>query len=166
MTKFMTLAALAIGFGCTDKDGDSVGEGDADTDTDTDTDTDADVPTEVNITWSTGSVEVDVTGGSGSYDFGIYETGKDAWQAESCKGDTTASFGPFCHTVAGDASTTIPCVSEPADVDDSNTLFCITVENNGNDDFLTYYIGATDDSWCAVSGPDSSDYASLACEQW
>jgi hypothetical protein len=167
MAKFMTLAALALGFGCSDKDGDSTGsESDADTDADTDTDTDPNVPTDVAIAWSADSVDVTVTGGEGNLIFGITQTGKDPWEAEDGVGGTTGKFGPFYHTVSADDTTTIDCVDAPEDVTDNTSLFCNVVTTNGGDDSLTYYIGTTDDSWCAVAGQDISYYSSHGCDDW
>ena len=167
MSKFMTLAVLAIGFGCTDKDGDSVGEGDTDTDTDSDTDSDTDVaPKKINISWNTATVDVEVTGGAGSYTFGITQTGKNPWEAEDGIGGTTSGYGPFYHTVAADDTTSIDCVDVPEDVTDNTTLFCGVVETNGGDDSLTYYFASSDDSWCAITGQDTSYYSGLGCETW
>ena len=163
MAKFTILAVLAIGFGCSDKNSDSTGENDADTDADSDSDTDTE-PTDATFDWSTGSVDVTIVGGSGPYDVGFYETGTDAWQAESCMGLKTAGYGPFCHTAQGSDTTTIPCVDVADDVTNGTTLFCGTVDKHGNSDFITYYIG--DESWCAVHGPDAADYTSMGCETW
>ena len=157
MAKFTMLAALALGFGCSDKNSDSVGESDTDTDADSDTDTDAD-PTGGTVDWGTDSVTVTINGGSGDLKFGITETGKDPWHAEDCIGGTTAGFGPFCHTVAADSATTIDCVSTPEEVSNDATLFCEVADSST----LTYYFASMDDSWCAVSGPDASYYAGMA----
>ena len=162
MAKYTMLAALALGFGCSDKNGDSVGEGDTDTDTDSDTDTDAD-PTGGTVDWGTDSVAVTINGGSGDLKWGITETGKDPWHAEDCIGGTTGGEGPYCHTVAADATTTIDCVDKFTDASDDATLFCNVVADNGGDGTLTYYFATMDDSWCAVSGPDASYYADEGC---
>jgi hypothetical protein len=159
MAKFTILAALALGVACDDKD-DSVGEGDTDTDTDSDTDTDTDViPDQIDVQWGTDSVVVDITGGSGDYEWGITETGKNAWEAEDCIGGTTAGYGPFCKTVTADSQTTFDCVPKADDMTNDTTLFCDVDENS-----LTYYFNAMDDSWCGVSGPDASYYAAQGCE--
>jgi hypothetical protein len=160
MAKFtIAIAALALGFGCDDK-GDSVGEGDTDTDTDSDTDTDAD-PTGATVTVGSDTITVDLVGGSGSYEFGITETGKNAWEAEDCVGGTTAGFGPYCHTITGDSSTTIDCVKVPEDAGDNASLFCGVPQANH-----IYYFGAMDDSWCATSGDTSGYYDSYGCDDW
>ena len=160
MAKFTMLAALALGFGCSDKDDDSTGESDTDTDTDSDTDTDTD-PTGGTVDWGTDSVSVTINGGSGDLKFGIAESGAKAWTAEDCIGGTYGGFGPFCHTVGADSVTTIDCVKTPEEVSDDTTLFC-----DVDDSTLTYYFAAMDDSWCAVSGPNASYYASEGCVAW
>ena len=166
MAKFTMLAALALGFGCSDKDDDSVGEGDADADTDSDTDTDSN-PTGGSVAWGAGGATVDITGGSGSLKFGIVEqVGAKSWTAEDCIGGTYAGYGPFCHTVDADGSTTIACADTPDDVSNSATLFCSVVDANGGDSTLTYYFAAMDDSWCALSGPDQDYYSTEGCENW
>jgi hypothetical protein len=161
MAKFTILAALGIGFGCSDKNGDSVGESDTDTDADTDTDTDAD-PTGGTVNWGTDSVTVTINGGSGSLHFGIVEqSGAKSWIAEDCIGITYAGYGNFCHTVAADSVSTIDCVATPDEVTDDTTLFCGVDPNT-----LTYYFATMDDSWCAVSGPDASYYSGMGCDSW
>ena len=160
MAKFTILAVLALGFGCDDKD-DSVGEGDTDTDTDSDTDTDTD-PTGGDVTVNgSDSITVDLTGGSGSYKFGITETGPKAWTAEDCIGGTYAGFGPYCHTVQGDTSTTIDCTTVDKEVDNNTSLFCLVPQANH-----IYYFAAMDDSWCATSGDGAGYYDSEGCETW
>jgi hypothetical protein len=159
MAKFTMLAALALGFGCSDKNSDSVGEGDSDTDADSDTDTDTD-PSGGTVSWSGTGVTVDITGGSGDLKFGIVENNPDPWVAEDCIGGDNGT-GSFCHTVQANGSTTIPCVSDYKDVTDDTTLFCGIAESS-----LTYYFASMDDSWCAVSGPDHAYYGSMGCDNW
>ena len=160
MAKFTILAALGIGFGCSDKNGDSVGESDTDTDADSDTDTDTDAaPDNIVVSWPAGSVTVDITGGSGTYEFGITQTGAKAWTAEDCIGGTYAGYGPFCKTVNANDTTSFACVKTPDEVTNSTTLFCDVDSST-----LTYYFNASDDSWCGVSGPDASYYADYGCE--
>src|SRR5262245_56639818 len=131
MAKFTILAALALGFGCDDKD-DSVGEGDSHTDADSDTDTDTDaIPDKIDVQWGSDSVSVDITGGAGTYEFGIFEgDSAEEWTAEDCIGGTFTTkggdvYGPFCHSVTADSLTTIDCVDTADDVTNATTLFCV-----------------------------------------
>jgi len=123
-------------------------------------------PRALRVEWHTNGVDVEVVGGTGSLKFGITQSGADPWIAEDCHHEL-AGYGPFCHEVEADDSTSIPCVSSLNDVDDGHTLFCDFIESRGGDDStLTYYLATEDDSWCAVAGADKEWFAHLDCENW
>ena len=99
MFKYLGLAALLV-IGCNGKDtGDTAS--DADTDTDTDTDTDADTTLTFVAGTNASGVSLTITNGSGSYMFGMAQTGVDpgvAWNGEDCLAGTAGY--KICHNAS------------------------------------------------------------------
>jgi hypothetical protein len=117
----------------------------------------------VDIEYEADAVVVEVYGGEGGYELGMYAP---EWSAEDCW--PSDDRRTFCHRGCTELGTTrIPCVDREEDVTDETTWFCSMFEAAGGADaFATYYIGAIDRSWCAVNGPDVDHYADAGCELW
>ncbi len=118
---------------------------------------------EIDITWSSSGVQVDITGTASSYEFGMAETGVgvDGWYGESCiPGDEPWGYSDYgydiCHTLSSGGGF-IDSTSALSDVTDGVTLFSSSLAPD-----ITYFVGAGADCW--VLGDDPSYYDDFGCE--
>ena len=138
----------------------------ADNDCDGDTDEGVVVDDEfdVQVSWSSSGVTVSITGGSGSYELGMAETGAGSlgWFGESCiPGDEPWGYEDYgyevCHSL-GSTGGTIPSV----DFDDVGTNQTIFQSIHHPD--ITYFVGAMGSADCWVFGDAPSYYADFGCQ--
>jgi hypothetical protein len=170
MEETMVLTILSAVFalvGCPGKtcdsgDSGSCGEtgGSSDTDTDTDADTDADFS--ATVTWSADGVAVGLTNGSGTYSFGMAETGSaNGWYGEDCIDGAGPNSGDYdiCHDSMPAGGYSLASVHDPDAVVANETTLLLDSMADG----ITYliYSNATGDCW--TSGNDTSYYGDFGC---
>lgn len=123
----------------------------------------------VDVSWSSAGVDVTISGGGGSYEFGMAETGagRDGWYGETCiDGDEPDGLDDYgydvCHSLnasGGEVESVYPNVSS---VRDGSTLFNEDIGDSGD---LTYALFATSGSDCWVWGDDPSYYDDFGCSE-
>jgi hypothetical protein len=143
-------SALFVLAGCPGGDKDDSGcDSGCEPDTDTDTDTDTDVDTSFTTAWNAAGVTLSISGGSGTYSFGMAEQSANGWYGEDCVPGAGPNSGDFdiCHDSVSASGISLTTVSKPADVvANVSTLFNVTIAEAGH---LAYMLGdnATGDCW-------------------
>jgi hypothetical protein len=123
-------------------------------------------PFSVSVTWDI-DLFVEISGGAGTYDFGMAETGvgEYGWFGETCiPGDEPYGYPDYgvdvCHTLGSTGGTLVSVSPNVGDVDDGYTLFN---EDIGNDGTITYALFQIGGDACWVWGDDPLYYAAFGC---
>ena len=114
------------------------------------------------VSWGGSSMTLSISGGSGSYWFGMAETGcadpGNCWYGEDCLyGDLTGTYY-YCHP-ADSNGVTLQYTSD-LDLDESSE----TLLNESLASDVTYYVESASSGECWAWGHDTSYYAALDCE--
>jgi hypothetical protein len=121
----------------------------------------------VSATWSGSGLTVSISGGSGSYELGMAETGagSSGWYGESCiPGDEPRGYDDYgfdvCHSLGSTGGFITSVYPDITDVGTNQTLFDEIHEPD-----LTYFLGEVGTADCWVFGEDVAYYRDFNCTE-